>query len=166
MDEQTIKDASIPIIDTTLEVASSTVAQPSTITAENPTPQQIPNPPIAVSPVAQEVISTSLDTQSRRILGSFSFGQVGAIKIGTYNPGSSGEIDISSSGITAKNSSGTTTFTLDGTTGNATFLGTLAAGTLVGGDGLVKLADNGGGQILINDGTNDRVLLGYLLNGF
>jgi hypothetical protein len=81
--------------------------------------------------ISDEVLSSSLDTQSKRILGSYSFGSMGAIKIGDYVSGSSGDLRLTPDGLTARNSSGETTFSIDGVTGNATFAGTLAAGVVV-----------------------------------
>ena len=122
-------------------------------------------------PVAREVISTSLDTQSRKILGAFEFGQVGSIQIGVYEFGVSGEIKISPNGIYAKNINGASTFTLDATTGDATFAGTLAAGTIIAGSTQIGdtsnvTLDGANKRILINDGTNARFLIGYHANGF
>lgn len=87
--------------------------------------------PLPTGNVAHQVIGRNLNTQSRLILGSFSFGRLGAIQIGSYQPGVSGDIKVSPNGVVARNSSGTTTFTLDGTTGSATFLGTIAAGSVI-----------------------------------
>lgn len=102
--------------------------------------------------VAVDLIGASLNTQSKKILAEFQFTQSGAIKIGAYTPGVSGDIRISPNGITARNEAGVTTFTLDGTTGNATFAGTIQAGTLVGGKVAV-----GDGDILI-DGEEKRLI--------
>jgi hypothetical protein len=94
-------------------------------------PAYIPPTPISIIPVASNVVSVSLDTQKNQILGSYQFGKVGAIQIGNYSNGVSGDIRISPSGLVGRNSSGTTTFSIDGTTGNATFLGTVAAGSII-----------------------------------
>ena len=77
-------------------------------------------------------INANLDTSAKTILGSFTFGVSGALQIGTYSAGVSGDVKISPSGIVGRNSAGANTFTIDGTTGTATFAGTLsaAAGTL------------------------------------
>jgi hypothetical protein len=84
--------------------------------------------------VASEVISTTLNTQQARILASYRFSVLGAIQIGSYVAGVSGDIKISPAGIVGRNSAGTTTFTIDGTTGSATFLGTVTATAgLIGG---------------------------------
>jgi hypothetical protein len=84
------------------------------------------------SMVITDVINARFDTQSKTILASFTFGTSGALQVGTYSAGVSGDIKISPNGILARNSSNATTFALDATTGDATFAGTLvaAAGTL------------------------------------
>lgn len=72
-------------------------------------------------------IDANLDTAAKNILASFTFGASGALQIGTFSAGISGDIKISPNGIVARNSAGANTFTLDGTTGAATFAGTLSA---------------------------------------
>lgn len=82
--------------------------------------------------LTNDVINAKLDTQAKTILGSFSFGASGAIQIGTYSAGVSGDVKISPNGILGRNKDNVTTFSIDATTGDATFGGTLAAaaGTL------------------------------------
>jgi hypothetical protein len=94
-------------------------------------PGNISSTPIGVPVVARELISNSLNTQTQQILGGFFFGRSGSIAIGNYQSGISGDIRISPNGIVGRNSSGVTTFSIDGTTGNATFLGTVAAGAVI-----------------------------------
>lgn len=87
-------------------------------------------------------IDARLDTSAKEILGDFTFGASGALQIGTYKAGVSGDIKIAPTGIVARNSSDDNTFTLNGTTGNATFggelvsasgtFGTITAGTISG----------------------------------
>ena len=67
------------------------------------------------------------DTDSKTILSDFTFGTSGALQIGTYENGVSGDIRISSNGILGRNKNGDTTFSINGTTGDATFGGTLVA---------------------------------------
>lgn len=87
--------------------------------------------PFPQTKVAREVLSQSLNTKSKKILGDFSFGDVGAISIGVYQAGVSGDIKITPSGIVARNSSGDTTIAIDGDTGDATFSGTVEASAIV-----------------------------------
>lgn len=118
--------------------------------------------------IAYEVISSVLNTRSKKILGEFEFTQSGALQIGEYVNGESGDVRISPNGIVARNNAGTTTFALDGTTGNAVFRGEIQAGAVIAGEVVVgnnrviiSVDENGQPSIIINDGTNDRVLLGF-----
>lgn len=120
--------------------------------------------------IARETISQSLNTQQKRILGNFTFGQVGALQIGEYKDNESGDIKISPAGIVARNQNGETTFALDGQTGDATFKGTISAGSFIAGVTQVGspnvVIDGANARIIINDGTHDRILIGYHENGF
>jgi hypothetical protein len=84
--------------------------------------------------ITSAALSSKLDTAAGTILGQFALQGSGALQIGTYTNGSSGDIRITPNGITARNSSGATTFSLDGTTGAAVFKGdvTGASGTFAG----------------------------------
>lgn len=119
---------------------------------------------------AVDVISSSLNTRSQRILGEFQFTQAGALQIGTYESGVSGDMRLSPNGITARNSAGITTFSIDGTTGDATFAGTIQAGTLISGQVIVGnnnlILDGTEKQIIVNDGNNDIILIGKQVGGF
>lgn len=120
--------------------------------------------------VAVELLSTALNTRSKKILQSFEFTQSGAIQIGKYEDGITGDIRISPNGIVGRDSSGNTTFSLDATTGDAVFSGTiqgasLLTGSLVVGDNGV-IIDGDTRTIIVNDGTYDRVLIGYDAGGF
>ena len=96
----------------------------------NYTPGQTSDTGFPSAVIASQTISDSLDTLSKRILGEYSFGVSGALRIGKYENGVSGDLRLSPNGLTARNSSGVTTFAIDGTTGNATFAGTIAASTI------------------------------------
>jgi len=72
-------------------------------------------------------IDDRFDTDSKTILSDFTFGTSGALQIGTYSDGVSGDIRISPNGILGRNKDGDTTFSINGTTGEATFGGTLVA---------------------------------------
>lgn len=121
--------------------------------------------------VAYEVISLALNTKSRKILGEFEFTQSGAIQVGKYENGVSGDLKISPNGIVARNESGTTTFSIDGTTGDAVFKGTIQAGSVV--TGIVAVGDNnvvidGDSKSIIvyDDNGIPRVHIGYLKGGY
>lgn len=122
--------------------------------------------------IASAVIADSIDTQSRRILADYSFGEYGSIRIGKYENGVSGEISLTPNGIVAKNKNGETTLTIDGSTGDATFKGTIAANSLIAGrtdigtTGGNVYIDGNNNRIIISDGTNDRILIGYQSSGF
>jgi len=79
-----------------------------------------------------DVVNSKLSTSSQQILQGFTFGVSGAIQIGTYVSGVSGDIRITPNGIVGRNKDNATTFSIDAVTGDPTFAGTLvaAAGTL------------------------------------
>lgn len=104
-------------------------------------PDQIYDPlSFPVTAIARELLSVSLNTKSKKILGEYSLGAMGAIAIGKYESGVSGDIRITPDGITARNSSGATTFSLDGDTGDASFAGTLSAAS--GALGAITIGSN------------------------
>ena len=174
--------------------------------------------------IVNEVINEAFDTQSRRILGEFAFEESGALQFGRFVEGKNGDVRISQTGILGRDINGDTTFSIDATTGDATFKGTVAAGSIVTGyiavggslddigaggvtatyigpeavttpkikagavtaakitvttleavsdsmgevnvgDAKVKI-DGPNKRIIINDGTNDRILLGFQASGF
>lgn len=138
--------------------------------------------------IIRDIINSNLNTQAATILGAFEFGASGALQIGTYEAGVTGDIRISPAGILARNKDNVTTFSLDGDDGSGTFLGTVSAGAIIACDvsvarltaGTIAVAANLGAlsgsagvildgankRIVINDGTNDRVLIGYLAGKF
>jgi len=73
----------------------------------------------------------AIDTANGTILGDFSFGVSGAIQIGTYENGVTGDIKISPTGILGRDKTGATTLSLNGETGVAVLNG-LVVGTNVG----------------------------------
>ena len=92
---------------------------------------EIADQPLPTGVVASDVVSRSLNTISGKITNSFQFTQSGAIQIGSYKNGVSGDIRISPDGITARNTAGEITFAIDGTTGDATYKGTITAGSVL-----------------------------------
>jgi hypothetical protein len=141
----TIQDQPIPLLSGGFSESSGST---SSSTAKSPAlaPDAIRNTLIPDPQIAREVIGTSLNSKTKAILGEFTFEQLGAIKIGKYINGVSGEIDISPNGISATNVNGDVTFALDGTTGDATFKGTVTAGSIVTG-GEIR---NAAGDIIID----------------
>jgi len=74
-----------------------------------------------------DVINARLDTAAKTILGDFTFGASGALQIGIYEAGVSGDVKISPAGILARDKDNATTIAIDGTTGNVTMSGTITA---------------------------------------
>lgn len=104
------------------------------------TNKKIESQPLPTRKIAYELLGNQLNTRSRKILAEFQFTQSGALQIGKYENGVSGDLRISPNGITARDSAGITTFAIDGTTGNATFKGEVQAGAFI--SGLVVVGDN------------------------
>lgn len=106
----------------------------------------VTNPPSIPSYVpktvlASDIVNESLDTQMRKIKSDYGFTETGSIQIGKYVALVSGQILISPDGIVAiSKDDGLPSITIDGQTGNATFKGTIAAGSIVVG----YVADVGG----------------------
>lgn len=105
-------------------------------------PRETKDQPLPHKITAQEVLSTALNTKSRKITNEFQFTQSGALQIGQYQDGVSGDIRISPNGIAARNRNGDTTFAIDGETGDATFRGTVSAGDfeVIDEKGLISLS--------------------------
>lgn len=126
--------------------------------------------PIPKKRTAIELLSTALNTRSRKILESFELQQSGGFQIGNFQEGITGDVRLTPNGLTARDLAGITTFALDATTGDAIFKGTVQAGTLIGGEVIVGnnriIIDGENKKIIINDGSNDRVLIGYDPGGF
>ncbi len=109
-------------------------AQPQTIQGGITGQQIIQSQPLPLPQNADNVISPRLDTKTKQILAAFTFAPTGALRIGDFRAGRSGEVDIDPNGIIAKDINGDTTFALDGEDGSAVFAGQLASGTLLTGE--------------------------------
>lgn len=118
-------------------------------------PATIQNNGFPTKLVARETISSSLNTKSRKIQAEYQFTESGALRIGKFELGVSGEMNLSPDGLSARNSDNEVTFAIDGRTGDATFKGTLEAGTLVG--GTVIVGNNT--WIIDGDPENPRIIL-------
>lgn len=130
------------------------------------TPQTVADKPIPRKVVAHETIGSALNTKARKILAKFGFEKKGAIQIGEFQEGQSGDIKISPGGIIARDSSGNPTFALDGETGDATFRGNIQARdfTVVDELGIVSLAafQSGVGQYKSSSQiSNNKTGLGF-----
>ena len=102
--------------------------------------------------IATELLSDVLNTKSRKILKEGQFTKSGALQIGEYVNGATGDIRISPDGIVARNNAGTETIAIDGDTGDVTIRGRLQSGSVV--TGVVVVGDS---AIQI-DGVNKRML--------
>ncbi len=142
-----IEDTPFPTIEGEVTFDSSDTKSGDTFKNTTIKPQGFPT-----RKVAHEVIGSALNTKSRKILAEFEFTQTGAMQIGKYANGVSGDIRISPTGIVARNSSGLNTFALDGETGDATFAGTIQAGSLIA--GIVAVGDNS----IVIDGEARRMV--------
>ncbi len=98
-------------------------------------------------------IDSNIDTSTKTILSDFTFGVSGALQIGTYENGVSGDIRISPNGIIGRDSSGANTFTIDGTTGSATFTGSITGSVITGG----TIQTSTTGRRIILTGTDDSL---------
>ena len=176
------------------EIAFPGLAQTSTSTGSNDTketlsPSETPSLGLPTLNIATGLKSTSFDTETRMILGSFNFAQYGAIQIGRYVSGVSGDIKISPNGIIGRNSAGATTFSLNGLTGVLAISGyiqvggagadvnagstTIAPGKILisGSTTLANWASGGdatlidGGKIYTGSITADKITAGQLVVG-
>lgn len=127
LEDQPLDSSAIEQAVTTGSSSNKSASSDSTIEPSDGFPAR----PVPIPVVAKELISDSLNTQSRQILSNFTFSRLGAIQVGEYVNGVSGDLRITSAGLAARNTSGTTTVSIDGETGDATFLGTVAAGSVI-----------------------------------
>ena len=140
---------------------TSGVSQPSTTSGGVISTTKIKDNPFPRKVIAHETIASSLNTKTKKILGQYEFAQQGAIQVGKYENGVSGDMRLSPDGITARNNAGTTTFAIDGDTGDATFKGNVQAGAFfVGSTVAVEESSSGNGRIVLyNDGL-PSILIG------
>lgn len=125
-------------------------------------PKEIKDTPIPRKVIAHETIASSLNTKSRKILQEYQFTEHGAIQIGKYENGVSGDIRITPSGITARDTAGNTTVGIDGETGDSTFKGVVQAGSFIAGGGAVRIEESsaGNGRIVLYNGGIPAILIG------
>lgn len=116
--------------------------------------------------ISNELLSTALNTRSRNILQEFNLTQSGGFKIGNYQEGVSGEISITPNGIVTKDKAGVTTIAIYGEDGSGVFKGSIQAGSIITGEVIVGdnalILDGLNRSIIVNDGSNDRILIGNL----
>lgn len=122
---------------------------------------------------ATQLISTALNTRSKKILQKFELESSGGFQIGDFKTGISGDLRITPNGLTARDSAGITTFALDGTDGSAVFAGEMQSGSVITGSvitGEVEvgtgvgdsyvLIDGPNNRIVVNDGSTNRIVMG------
>ena len=119
----------------------------------NYTPTVTQSTKVPKKKVAQELLSSALNTRSKKVLQEFELQQSGGFKIGDYREGISGDLRLTPSGIVARNIAGLTTVAIDGETGDAIYAGELRSGTLITGDILVD-----GGTIQVSGDNGYTVL--------
>lgn len=148
-------------------VYTEQVVYPQTSTSvkdvQEPAKVNTPNT-FPITPLSYDVLSKTIDTKRGKILGNYTFTENGAIKVGKYESGVSGEVAITPNGITAKNVNNETTISIDGSTGDVAVKGTLQAGSVIAGavnvgDSSVQI-DGANARIIINDGTTNRGVFG------
>lgn len=142
------------IADTPLPIQNNADILNSTQSSSNGTysPQTTQDQRVPTKRIAVELLGQALNTRTKKILQAFEFTPSGAIQVGAYTPGVSGDIRISPSGIAARDIAGNNTFVLDGETGDAFFAGILQSGTLVTGQVAV------GNDAIHIDGENKRIV--------
>lgn len=115
-------------------------------------PKQTSEQPFPIARVASELLSTAINTRSKKILAAFEFTQSGALQIGKYENGVSGDLRLSPDGIVMRNKSGINTIVFDPDTGDAYFAGIIQSGTVIA--GIMSLGDD---AIQIN-GIDRRII--------
>lgn len=121
-----IQDLVFPNLEQSAEVSKGSGS--SSTEYKTPEVSEVLFPTLAI---AREVISNTLSTRSKQILGAFTFGEMGAIAIGKYELGVSGDIRLSPNGIVARNTAGENTIAIDGETGDLAIKGTILAGSVI-----------------------------------
>lgn len=121
---------------------------------ENLTPGATKEKTFPKKRTAIELLSTALNTKSRKILQEFQLEQSGGIRVGDFKEGISGDVSITPNGLLARNIAGITTVAIDGDTGDAIFAGQIRAGsTIVSNTIVTEEATSGNGRtVYYNDG--------------
>lgn len=146
---------------------------PNSTTSSSPSSQGIVSSPTSKEKSlpkkrsAVELLSTSLNTRSRKVLQSFELEQSGGFQVGNFQEGVSGDVRMTPNGLTGRDMAGITTFALD-TDGNLVLKGELQSGSVITGNIIVgnnrviiSVDENGEPSIIVNDGSYDRVLIGF-----
>lgn len=137
-----------------------TVSDSTSGTKDNYTPTTTKEKNLPKKRTAVELLSTALNTRSRKILQEFELQQSGGFQIGNFQEGLTGDLRLTPNGITARDIAGLTTFAIDGTTGDAVFAGQVRAGsTIVSNTIITEEASSGNGRtVYYNDGIPSIVI--------
>lgn len=151
---ETIEDSPFPQD----ELTSLSVSQPSSKGVYGPS--NIKSTPLPKRIISHDTIGSALNTKSKRILQEFQFTESGAIQIGKFEAGISGDTRISSNGLVMRNKSGNITIAQDGDTGDAIFAGQVRAGSTIVSDTIVtEQSSSGNGRtVYYNDGIPSIVI--------
>jgi len=145
------------------QVEEASFATSQTTGGQTFSTQKIKDQSLPAKRIAVELLSSALNTKTRKILAEFEFTEHGAIRIGKYVNGVSGDLRFTPNGLVARNKSGITTFAIDGDTGNAVFKGSIQSGSLITGqvvvgNGRVVIDGEDEGKITIKDDTDTTVI--------
>ena len=116
------------------------------------TPTQTKEKSFPTRRIATELISSALNTKSKKILQELELTQSGAIRIGNYKEGISGEVLITADGIVTKDKAGLVTIAIYGEDGSGVFKGSIQAGSII--TGIVDVGDNS----IVIDGDTKRMV--------
>lgn len=146
-----------PLPGATEIVTSPTGSQPAGTYSPSTTAEQ----KLPVKRTAIELLSTALNTRSKKILQEFDLEQTGGFKVGNFQEGVSGDLRITPNGLTARDISGITTFAIDGTTGDAIFAGQVRAGsTIVSNTIVTEEASSGNGRTVYYNNGIPAIVIG------
>jgi hypothetical protein len=143
------------------EVAQSVLSENQGDTKENLTPTTDKEKTFPIKKIAIELLSTALNTRSRKILKEFDLQQSGGFQIGNFQEGLSGDLRLTPNGMTARNIAGITTFAIDGDTGDAIFAGQVRAGSTIVADTIVtEQSSNGNGRTVYYNNGIPAIVIG------
>ena len=109
---------------------------------------------------AVELLSTALNTKSRKILQEFELQQSGGLQIGNFEDGVSGDVRLTPNGITGRDNAGITRFGID-TDGNAIFAGEIRAGSTIVNDNIItEGASSGNGRTVYYNNGLPAIVIG------
>jgi hypothetical protein len=137
------------------EAVQPILSSPQAVGVGNYSPNTTKEKTFPQKKTAVELLSTALNTRSRKILQEFELQQSGGIQVGNFQEGLTGDLRLTPNGITARDIAGLTTFAIDGTTGDAIFAGELRTGALI--TGSVEVID---GNISLYNGTLLQIFIG------